>query len=158
VKVNFSIKDIDELYILARALKEACAKGGYLPIFMEGELGAGKTTFVRCVVEQMEGGDGAEVSSPSFNIYNVYPTTPEVVHVDLYRCLEPEEEVLAIFEQKDVWVFMEWCDRLDKTLWPRELLHLCIDVNGEGERIFGISGIGRGGDRILSIISKRFRS
>ena len=53
---------------------------------MEGELGAGKTTLVRGLVEALPGGQDAEVASPSFNLVNLYPTQPETAHVDLYRC------------------------------------------------------------------------
>ncbi len=158
MKKCFPIRDIGELHILALALKDACRKEGPLPVFMDGDLGVGKTTFVRYVVESLEGGKGAEVNSPSFNIYNVYPTIPEVVHVDLYRIYEVPEEVFALFEEEDIWIFMEWCNKLDASLWPEELLYLQIDMKKGGDRVFTFSGIGKSGERFLSLISKRFRS
>jgi tRNA threonylcarbamoyladenosine biosynthesis protein TsaE len=54
-------------------------------VLLRGDLGSGKTTFVRGLVAALPGGEEAEVASPSFNLVNVYPTRPEVVHMDLYR-------------------------------------------------------------------------
>jgi tRNA threonylcarbamoyladenosine biosynthesis protein TsaE len=58
---------------------------GVTVVLLRGDLGSGKTTFVRGLVAALPGGDEAEVASPSFNLVNIYPTRPEVVHMDLYR-------------------------------------------------------------------------
>lgn len=54
-------------------------------LLLRGDLGSGKTTLVRGLVAALPGGEAARVASPSFNLANVYPTGPEVLHVDLYR-------------------------------------------------------------------------
>lgn len=54
-------------------------------LLLRGDLGSGKTTFIRGLVAALPGGEEAEVASPSFNLVNIYPTRPEVVHMDLYR-------------------------------------------------------------------------
>ena len=62
-----------------------------------GEMGAGKTTFIRALVQQL-GVDPEEANSPSFSIINEYrsETTAELIyHFDLYR-LENVEEALEI--------------------------------------------------------------
>jgi tRNA threonylcarbamoyladenosine biosynthesis protein TsaE len=66
----------------ARVLEKA---GKTVALLLRGDLGSGKTTFVRGLVAALPGGEEAEVASPSFNLVNVYPTRPEVVHMDLYR-------------------------------------------------------------------------
>lgn len=48
-----------------------------------GELGAGKTTFVRGLVHAL--GVQGEVRSPTFNLIQTFQTEPPIVHVDLYR-------------------------------------------------------------------------
>jgi tRNA threonylcarbamoyl adenosine modification protein YjeE len=53
-------------------------------IALDGPLGAGKTTLVRALVEEL-GGDPAEVSSPTFTLLNRYEARLPVVHVDAYR-------------------------------------------------------------------------
>ncbi|NMC51099.1 MAG: tRNA (adenosine(37)-N6)-threonylcarbamoyltransferase complex ATPase subunit type 1 TsaE [Desulfovibrio sp.] len=67
---------------MARILEKA---GKTVAVLLRGDLGSGKTTFVRGLVAALPGGEEAEVASPSFNLVNIYPTRPEVVHMDLYR-------------------------------------------------------------------------
>jgi len=65
---------------LARELK------GNEVIFLKGELGAGKTTFVRYLVEALKPEDGTVVRSPTFAVLNEYRTQKgPVYHADLYR-------------------------------------------------------------------------
>ena len=89
-------------------------KGGEL-VALIGDLGSGKTTFVRGVVEAL--GSTARVKSPTFTVMNEYPVdaskSRRVVHVDLYRFKDPThlsgielEEAL----QDDTVVFVEWPD------------------------------------------------
>jgi tRNA threonylcarbamoyladenosine biosynthesis protein TsaE len=52
-------------------------------VFLSGELGAGKTTLVRGLVEAL-GFDGP-VRSPTFNLVQTFATDPPVMHADLYR-------------------------------------------------------------------------
>ena len=57
-------------------------------ILFYGDLGSGKTTFTRGFIEALPGGENAEVSSPSFTLCNSYPTTPSVIHCDLYYLID----------------------------------------------------------------------
>ena len=52
-------------------------------VLLRGELGSGKTTFVRGYLESL--GLSEPVRSPSFNLVQVFETTPPVMHADLYR-------------------------------------------------------------------------
>ncbi len=91
-------------------------RGGEL-IFLFGDLGAGKTTFVRGAVEAL--GSREPVRSPTFALVHrhpvIHPTIREVVHADLYRLMFPQELLgLALEEdtqRKDAVVFVEWPDR-----------------------------------------------
>lgn len=79
-----------------------------------GELGTGKTTLTRGLVAALPGGENAEVSSPSFTLCNVYPTTPVVVHCDLYRSefgSLPDEVGEALDEDRGL-VLVEWAERI----------------------------------------------
>lgn len=88
---------------------------GPAAVLLYGDLGAGKTAFVRGLVEGA-GGRPDEVSSPTFVLMQEYPGRRLVHHVDLYRLagaevgeLEPLiEEMLA----GDAIVAIEWADRL----------------------------------------------
>ncbi|MGE4264563.1 MAG: tRNA (adenosine(37)-N6)-threonylcarbamoyltransferase complex ATPase subunit type 1 TsaE [Desulfovibrio sp.] len=111
---------------LGRALaRTRCASGGPVPLLLSGPLGAGKTTLVRGLVNALPGAQEAEVSSPSFNIVNLYPTRPQVAHFDLYRVAgAAPEELLDALEAKDVLVVAEWMENLPRPDWPEDALHL----------------------------------
>jgi len=88
-------------------------KGGEV-VFLEGDLGSGKTTFVRGVVEAF--GFDEPVRSPTFTIMNQYPVSRDqiksILHLDLYRIEDGSElEALALKEelgQPDAVTFIEW--------------------------------------------------
>ncbi len=81
-------------------------------VLLKGELGAGKTTFVRGVAQGA--GSTADVASPTFQLVRVYPGRVQLAHVDLYR-VESGAELrdLGLDELADRGaVVVEWGDRL----------------------------------------------
>ncbi len=103
-----------------------------------GDLGAGKTTFVRGIVEFL--GSPARVKSPTFTVMNEYPITSEkikkIVHLDLYRFENPLElDALELDQYIDpqTVLFVEWPNRFNVPLFDGarriEIEHLA-----EGER------------------------
>jgi tRNA threonylcarbamoyladenosine biosynthesis protein TsaE len=83
-------------------------------VLLKGELGAGKTTFVRGIARGC--GSAAPVASPTFQLVRIYPGRLQLAHVDLYR-LEKGDELrdLGLDELLDVGaVVVEWGDRMDK--------------------------------------------
>ena len=95
-----------------RALASALAPGTTVRLY--GDLGAGKTAFVRGLAEGL-GIDPADVSSPTFTIVQEY-RGPQVTlqHVDLYRLAPAEIEDLALEDLVDPHTVMaiEWAERL----------------------------------------------
>ena len=85
-------------------------------ILLEGDLGAGKTTFVRGVVRGA--GSSAHVASPTFQLVRVYSGPLQIAHVDLYRLEAGAELVdLGLEELLDQGaVLVEWGDRLETNL------------------------------------------
>jgi tRNA threonylcarbamoyladenosine biosynthesis protein TsaE len=81
-------------------------------VLLTGELGAGKTTFVRGVARGA--GSAAPVASPTFQLVRVYPGRVQLAHVDLYRVEKPPELAdLGLDELADQGaVVVEWGDRL----------------------------------------------
>jgi tRNA threonylcarbamoyladenosine biosynthesis protein TsaE len=82
-------------------------------VLLIGELGAGKTTFVRGVAQGT--GSHADVASPTFQLVRVYPGRVQLAHVDLYR-VEHSSELrdLGLDELADRGaVVVEWGDRLE---------------------------------------------
>jgi len=82
-------------------------------ILLTGELGAGKTTFVRGVAHGT--GSKAPVASPTFQLVRVYPGRVQLAHIDLYR-IENSSELrdlgLEELAQQGA-VVVEWGERLD---------------------------------------------
>ena len=81
-------------------------------VLLTGELGAGKTTFVRGVARGA--GSEAPVASPTFQLVRVYPGRVQLAHVDLYRVEHTAELAdLGLEELADQGALViEWGDRL----------------------------------------------
>ena len=81
-------------------------------VLLSGELGAGKTTFVRGVAQGS--GSGAPVASPTFQLVRVYPGRVQLAHVDLYRVENPAELRDLGLEELAAQgaVVVEWGERL----------------------------------------------
>jgi tRNA threonylcarbamoyladenosine biosynthesis protein TsaE len=78
-------------------------------VLLEGELGAGKTTFVRGAARAL--GVTAPVTSPTFTIGQRYLAPTPVAHLDLYRIgslANEEPELLADYLGPDTIGFVEW--------------------------------------------------
>ena len=82
-------------------------------LLLRGELGAGKTTFVRGLARGC--GSGELVASPTFQLVRIYQGRIQLAHVDLYRLESPGEMGdLGLDELLDQGaVVVEWGERLD---------------------------------------------
>lgn len=129
---------------LARLFQES---GIYPAILFKGELGAGKTTMIRGIVNALPGGQDSEVSSPSFNILNIYPAEPEVAHFDLYRLegrnMDPESEDILLDRTR--LVLVEWSEFLPEWAVPDNVLFINLRIDRSG-RLAEIKAIGDTGD------------
>lgn len=98
-------------------------------IGLSGDLGAGKTSLARAVLQALE--LVGDAPSPSFAIVQPYgppETRLPIWHVDLYRVAGADElDELGLDEaRRDHVLIIEWPDRLDGRQW-RDMLHLRID-------------------------------
>lgn len=111
-----------------------------------GDMGAGKTTFIRALVEAL-GVDPEEANSPSFSIINEYrsDTTAELIyHFDLYR-LESLEEALEIgvedYFDSGALCLLEWPERIEPLL-PDDTVVVKITENPtDHSRLLTISNL-----------------
>ena len=87
-------------------------------ICLEGALGAGKTLFVQSMARTL--GVQGEVTSPTFNLMNIYEGFCQIVHFDLYRLQNEEElEDIGFYEYTDFpdgIVFIEWAEKFPDAL------------------------------------------
>jgi len=103
-------------------------------VALSGELGAGKTAFVRAAVRSLQGRDAA--SSPTFTFRHTYPGRPIVEHLDLYRLDDPAEAAeLGLHEalSPDSVTFVEWPERLPGLL-PAGAIRVRIAGAGDEPR------------------------
>ncbi len=110
----------DQTRALAAKLGAKLRPGDVVLLF--GELGAGKTTFVKGLARGLEVPEDYYVQSPTFALINEYPGRVPLYHVDLYR-LEPEETYDLGLEElvgKGV-VAIEWPEKLPFSLGRREI-------------------------------------
>ncbi len=109
-------------------------------VLLIGDLGAGKTTLTKGIVEGLGVANQDEVSSPTFTLIHEYGG--DVYHIDLYR-LETENQVATLglqelFERHAV-VLVEWGERFPG-IWPNERIEIRIRPTNEG-REFTITGL-----------------
>ena len=132
MKGFFETGSVEETWALARALAKELAPGDV--VCLEGDLGAGKTTFTQGLAAAL--GVPGRVTSPTFCIVQEHQS-PErlLVHMDLYR-LRDEEDVEAIgwedYLARGAILVVEWPDRAG-TLVPPSAWHIRITL-GEGEK------------------------
>ena len=110
--------------------------GGEL-ICLQGDLGAGKTVFVRGLAEGL-GCDLSEVSSPTYVLERVYPGRRLLLrHLDAYRLSGPEEfeesDLNSGLNAPDTVSALEWPGRVEDSL-PAFRLDVRITATGENER------------------------
>jgi tRNA threonylcarbamoyladenosine biosynthesis protein TsaE len=100
-------------------------------VLVSGELGAGKTTFVRGACRAL--GVTANVTSPTFTIGQLYAGNPDVAHLDLYRLDGAEPGLLDDYLTPDRIGFMEWPELAEPEL-ERVSARVRIEHAGEHER------------------------
>lgn len=109
-------------------------------VFLEGDLGAGKSTLARATIRSLVDDPEHEVPSPTFTIVQPYEARHPLLHVDLYRLASPEEiDELGIGEALGTAiVLVEWAERAAGALGEASLT---VAITGEGNaRDFEISG------------------
>jgi tRNA threonylcarbamoyladenosine biosynthesis protein TsaE len=125
--------DLEGLKRLAQEVARRL-KGGEV-IFLKGDLGAGKTTFTKFLVEALKPTEEVSVRSPTFAVMNVYPTEKgEVYHLDLYRVKN-----FDITDYLDSGILVvEWAEYL-RDVEPDVVIEFeTVDENRRRVRIRGI--------------------
>lgn len=125
----------DETHAIGRELGKIL-KWGSVVVF-KGDLGSGKTTLIRGLVEGVQGQYNRAISSPTFSLLNIYAGTPEIYHFDLYRLPRLEEFIALGFdeylEREEGISCIEWPEIIEPLL-PPSTLFISISYSGEQKR------------------------
>jgi tRNA threonylcarbamoyladenosine biosynthesis protein TsaE len=133
-----TVSRVEETWALARAVARQLAPGDVL--CLEGDLGAGKTTFTQGLAAAL--GLGGRVTSPTFCIVQEHTAAsdarvPLLVHMDLYR-LHDEDDVLAIgwedYLARGAVLVVEWPERAGSLVPPDARRLVFRHGAGEEER------------------------
>ena len=133
------VNSINDLEILAEKLLNEHAD---IKVWLfRGDLGAGKTTFIKVICEQL--GVQDPMSSPSFALVNEYLDSSQspVYHFDLYRIKDAEEIVeIGLEEYLDSgnFCFIEWPDMIEEILeevLPSKVLEISIILDKSNTRM-----------------------
>jgi tRNA threonylcarbamoyladenosine biosynthesis protein TsaE len=121
-------------------------------VALVGELGTGKTQFIKGLAVGVGIGKPTYISSPSFTLINEYKGKIPFYHIDLFRLrAEKEAEDLGLEEyfQSGGITAIEWADRIPSLL-PREMLWIQISYTGENTRSIEILGRGKRYEELIN--------
>ena len=132
--MEYETRSVADTEAVAAELARTLTPGA--SIALHGNLGAGKTQFVRGLLIGL-GGNGRSVSSPTYVLLNIYDSgRMPLFHLDAYRVNGPEDfEAIGfgeLFEQGGV-VVVEWADRVGELL-PPSTIHVRIEPIAEESR------------------------
>lgn len=112
-------------------------KGHTICLF--GEIGSGKTTFTKALINALVGTNSSEVKSPTYTYIRTYKGAKTVHHLDLYRTNEQDhllaEELQELLEEKDAIIIIEWAEKLEKYL-PNDATRIYFEyIDRESRKI-----------------------
>ena len=140
------VKSLDHLNLISKKISNHLSKNDC--IFLIGEIGVGKTTFKRLLINHLQEERDlkpTEVLSPTFNLLYEYDVKDlKIMHYDLYRIKESKElDHLGIFsDETDTIKIIEWPDLIKTPLEDKLEIYLNY-AKSDDEREIEIAGSGK---------------
>ncbi len=138
--MEYKFTSHNELETLELAQNFESEKFPNMVICLNGELGSGKTMFVKGIANAL--GINETITSPTFTIVKEYDGELPLYHFDVYR-LDGNTEGVGIedYFTKNGVVVIEWADTV-KNILPEERLDIKFKVAGENKRVLVITPYG----------------
>jgi tRNA threonylcarbamoyladenosine biosynthesis protein TsaE len=114
IEISLEVKTAE----LAKKFSKILKKGDV--VFFHGEIGVGKTTFIRYLVNNFQKNNNlkqTEVTSPTFNLVNEYEIGNFIIqHYDLFRLTSSSEikNIGLLENQKEILTLIEWPEKIKK--------------------------------------------
>ena len=140
------VKSLDHLNLISKKISTNLSKKDC--IFLIGEIGVGKTTFTRYLINNLQFQEGLKITqvlSPTFNLLYEYDINSfKVMHYDLFRIKESKElNQLGIFSDNiDAVKVIEWPNLIETPLEDKLEIHLNY-VKNENQREIKLGGFGK---------------
>jgi len=153
-KVVFQTKSTFETIRVGKDIGRRLLPGDVVALV--GELGAGKTQFIKGLAAGVGVGNSTYVSSPSFTLIHEYPGETPFYHIDLFRLgreKEAEELGLEVYFQGSGVTAIEWADKIPSLL-PKEILFVSMAYIDKNIRALEITGKGKHFEELLKEFSE----
>ena len=140
------VKSLDHLNQISKTISEKLENGDC--ILLIGEIGVGKTTFTRYLINNLQNQKGVKVTevwSPTFNLLYEYEIKDlKIMHYDLYRIKKANElDNLGIFSENEKTIkIIEWPDLIKTPLTNKLEIHLEYGEN-DNEWKMKINGVSK---------------
>ncbi len=131
--MEIRIENLDNIRAAAREFIQNMGDAHVFAFY--GKMGAGKTTFVKAICEEL--GVGDVITSPTFAIINVYEGDETIYHFDFYRIKKLEEVYDMGYEDyfySGALCFIEWPELIEEIL-PDDAVRVSITEQQDGSRL-----------------------
>ena len=154
VALNTYLPDEAATIALGAALARALDPG--LVIYLQGDLGAGKTTLVRAALREL--GFRGPVKSPTYTLVELYELPRlHLHHFDFYRFHDPREWIDAgfreTFDGRNV-ILVEWPEKAGDLLPPPDVV-IALEAHGEG-RSASLRSCSVRGQKCVTLVARAF--
>ena len=145
--VYFVTASPEETGAVGRRIGEACGPGTLLALV--GDLGAGKTRFVKGFAAGLGAARKDEVTSPTFVLMNLHRGRLTLAHFDLYRLDAVDLASLGFHDvRQDGVIAIEWAEKVDAALLG-DHLRVAFEIEGESSRRLMIQACGPRSEELL---------
>lgn len=154
----FQTKSTSETIRIGRHIGSLLMPGDV--VALAGELGTGKTQFIKGLAAGVGVGKPTYISSPSFTLINEYPGKTPFYHIDLFRLKtkrEADELGLEEYFHSGGIAAIEWADKIPSLL-PNEMLWIQISYTGKNTRSIEIIGRGKQCEKLVSSLESQVSS